>query len=112
MYDLLTIVAGIHPGSPGFSLVRIAPNPGALDHFEATMPHPKGEIRVQYRHDEPRTTLLITLPEGLPGVLEWNGRQYPLRSGEQTLRLPKPLLYPSPNPVRPMGEHRSRPAPE
>jgi len=112
MYDLLTTVAGIHPGSPGFSSVRIAPNPGALDHFEAAMPHPKGEIRVKYRQDEPRATLLISLPQGLPGVLEWNGRQYPLRSGEQTLRLPKPLLYPNPTPARPMGAHRSPPARE
>ena len=112
MYDLLTIVAGIHPGSPGFSSVRIAPNPGALDHFEAAMPHPKGEIRVQYRHDETHATLVISLPQGLPGVFEWNHRQYPLRGGEQTLRLPKPLLYPSPTPERPMGAHRSPPAPE
>jgi alpha-L-rhamnosidase len=112
MYDLLTIVAGIHPGSPGFSSVRIAPHPGALDHFEAAMPHEEGEIRVQYRHDETRATLVISLPQGLPGVLEWNGRQYSLRDGEQTLRLPKSLLYPSPAPVRPMGAHRSPPAPE
>jgi alpha-L-rhamnosidase len=112
MYDLLTIVAGIHPASPGFSSVRIAPHPGALDHFEAAMPHAKGEIRVQYRQEETRATLLITLPQGLPGILEWNGRQYFLHDGEQTLRLPKPPRYPSPVPVRPMGAHRSPPAPE
>jgi hypothetical protein len=89
IYDLLTIVAGIHPSSPGFATVRIAPNPGALAHFEAAMPHQDGEIRVQYRRGEAQATFLINLPPGLPGVLDWNGRQYPLRAGEQILQLPK-----------------------
>jgi alpha-L-rhamnosidase len=110
MYDLLTILAGIHPASPGFSSVRIAPHPGALDHFEAAMPHAKGEIRVKYRQEETRATLLISLPQGLAGILEWNGRQYSLHSGEQTLRLPKQPLYPSPTPERLRGAHRSPPA--
>ena len=87
MYDLLTIVAGIHPTSPGFASVRIAPHPGTLDHFEAAMPHQDGEIRVQYRRNETQANFVITLPQGLPGVLDWNGQQYPLRAGEQTLQL-------------------------
>ena len=89
MYDLLTIVAGIHPSSPGFASVRITPNPGPLVNFEAAMPHEEGEIQVQYTQVEAKATFRITLPKGLPGVLEWNGRQYPLRAGEQTLQLPK-----------------------
>ena len=89
MYDLLTIVAGIHPSSPGFASVRIAPNPGPLANFEAAMPHEEGEIRVQYTQVETKASFRITLPKGLPGILEWNGRQYPLRAGEQTLQLPK-----------------------
>jgi alpha-L-rhamnosidase len=111
LYDLLTIVAGIHPSSPGFASVRIGPSPGALDHFEAAMPHQDGEIRVQYRRDHTYANFLISLPPGLPAVLEWNGKQYPLQAGEQTLRLPKPLLYPSPAPEHPTDAHRSPPAP-
>jgi hypothetical protein len=60
-----------------------------LAHFEAAMPHQDGEIRVQYRRGEAQATFLINLPPGLPGVLDWNGRQYPLRAGEQILQLPK-----------------------
>jgi alpha-L-rhamnosidase len=89
MYDLLTIVAGIHPSSPGFASVRITPNPGALANFEAAMPHEEGEIRVQYKREQTQASFRITLPPGLPGILHWDGRDYPLRAGEQTLQLTK-----------------------
>jgi alpha-L-rhamnosidase len=87
LYDLLTIVAGIHPSSPGFRSVRITPNPTTLEHFEATMPHGDKEIRVAYRRQGTKADFAIALPEGLPGVLVWNGKEYPLHSGEQSLQL-------------------------
>jgi alpha-L-rhamnosidase len=87
LYDLLTIVAGIHSSSPGFRTVRITPNPGTLEHFEATMPHLDKEIRVSYSSQGKKAGFVIELPEGLPGVLVWNGKEYPLHSGEQSLRL-------------------------
>jgi alpha-L-rhamnosidase len=40
IYDLLTLVAGIEPASPGFATVRIAPHLGALPSLKATYPHP------------------------------------------------------------------------
>ena len=87
IYDLLTIVAGIHPGSAGFLSVRIAPNPGTLEHFEASMPLLKGEIRIRYRRDGDKARFTLNLPEGLSGVLIWSGQQYILHSGEQELVL-------------------------
>ena len=48
IYDLLTLVAGIEPASPGFATVRIAPHMGALPSLTATFPHPEGEIKVEY----------------------------------------------------------------
>jgi len=88
IYDLLTIVAGIHPGSPGFASVRISPNPGALTSFDAAMPHEGGDIRVQYTKGEKQSSFHITLPAGLPATLEWNGHDYPLKAGEQTVQIP------------------------
>ena len=88
LYFLLTIVAGIHPGAPGFGSVRITPHPGTLEHFEAAMPHQESEIRVQYHHFGAQADFLITLPSGLPGVLAWQGKEYPLHSGEQSFHLP------------------------
>jgi alpha-L-rhamnosidase len=87
IYDFLTIVAGIHPSSPGFASVRITPHPGALEHFEAVMPHQQGEIQVQYQRDGTKAKFVISLPPGLPGILVWNGQEYGLHSGEQTLQL-------------------------
>ena len=49
IYDLLTLVAGIEPASPGFATVRIAPHLGALPSLSASYPHPgrndRGEVR-------------------------------------------------------------------
>ena len=62
IYDLLTLVAGIEPASPGFETVRIAPHMGELPGLTATFPHPQGEIRVEYRRDGGGLNAKITLP--------------------------------------------------
>jgi hypothetical protein len=87
IYDMLTIVAGIHPASPGFATVYIAPNPGSLEHFEASMPHPRGAIQVHYRHDGEKARFTLTLPEGVTGTMTWMGHEYRLHGGEQELLL-------------------------
>lgn len=88
IYDLVTIVAGIHPAAPGFAAVRIAPHPGMLTHFEASMPHQQGLIRVAYAQEKEQADFTIDLPGNLAGTLEWEGRSYPLHSGRQTMQLP------------------------
>jgi len=87
-YDLLTIVAGIKPGSPGFKTVRIEPHLGALDRLNAAMPHPKGEIAVSYRRLGEKVGASVTLPAGLTGELVWHGKTYLLASGAQELTVP------------------------
>jgi alpha-L-rhamnosidase len=89
-YDLLTIVAGIKPGGPGFRRVRIEPHLGTLDHLEAGLPHPKGPIAVAYRKEAGGVNAIVTLPEGLEGELVWGDETRPLHGGTQTLRLPLP----------------------
>ena len=86
--DLLTIVAGIAPGSPEFKTVRITPHLGPLDHAEATMPTPHGVVSVQYKKTAGEWTATVTLPDGLPGDIDWAGRIIPLHSGEQQVKLP------------------------
>jgi hypothetical protein len=41
-FDLMTIVAGIGPGAPGFRTVAITPHLGKLQHAAASMPTPRG----------------------------------------------------------------------
>lgn len=88
-YDLLTVVAGIHPGEPGFRSVRIEPHLGSLHELHASMPHgSSGAIETAYARKGNAWTATVTLPEGLNGTLLWNGVQHPLHAGRQTLQLP------------------------
>jgi hypothetical protein len=85
IYDLLTLVAGIEPASPGFTTVRIAPHMGALPRLTATFPHPKGEIRVEYTREGGGLNAKVTLPEGLHGTFVFQGREWPLKAGLNTI---------------------------
>ncbi len=87
-YGLFATVLGIRPASPGFRSVRIAPSLGPLRRAVGRMPHPLGEIEVRLeRSGERGLRGEVTLPAGLAGVLEWNGRTLQLRSGRQDVGL-------------------------
>ena len=81
IYDMLTLVAGIEPASPGFATVRIAPHLGALDHLSATFPHPQGDIKVEYRREGSGLDATITLPSTLTGSFVYKGKTQPLEPG-------------------------------
>lgn len=87
-YDLLTVVAGIQPGSPGFKTVRIEPHLRGLHQLNASMPHAGGLIHTVYKLDGSRWKATVTLPQDLSGELVWGGRTYPLHPGSQTVALP------------------------
>jgi alpha-L-rhamnosidase len=89
-YDLLTIVAGIRPVTPGFSTVAIEPNLGALAHVTAVMAHQQGEIKTEYTRTGQGIEADITLPTSLSGALVWQGKRYPLHEGAQHLTLALP----------------------
>ena len=86
--DLLTIVAGIAPGSHGFESVRIAPHLGPLEHASATMPTPKGLVTAAYTKNSKGWSARVTLPENLPGEISWHGQTIQLHAGEQEIQLP------------------------
>lgn len=87
-YDLLRLVAGIRPDAPGFAQVRIEPALGALQTLAAVHPHPAGDIRVQYeRRGTTGVHASIELPAGVDGVFVWDGAEYPLREGRQTVEV-------------------------
>jgi alpha-L-rhamnosidase len=80
-------VAGIEPASAGFHRVRIAPNLGTLGRITATMPHPRGEIRVDLAHGEGRLAGEVDLPPGTPGEFEWAGHRQELAPGVNRIAL-------------------------
>ena len=86
-YGLLATVLGVRPSSPGFRTVRIAPALGPLRKAEGRVPHPRGNIDVSLTRDGAsglRAT--VSLPAGVTGRFEWNGRTAQLHAGSQQLR--------------------------
>ena len=98
IYDLLTLVAGVEPASPGFKTVRIAPHLGDLKELKASFPHPDGLIKVEYHlkpeHPEPGMRggatfyATIDLPGTLTGAFELDGRTWPLKPGVNRIQVP------------------------
>ena len=86
-YDLLTIVAGIRPASPGFKTVRIEPHLGTLGALDATMPHASGPIAVSYHRVGETLEATVTLPPGIPGEFAWRGQTRTLQPGRQSFRV-------------------------
>ncbi len=85
IYDLLTLVAGIEPASPGFRTVRIAPHLGTLPSLTATYPHPDGDIKVDYRVKGAGLDATVTLPAKLTGTFVFGGKSTPLKPGVNTI---------------------------
>jgi alpha-L-rhamnosidase len=85
IYDLLSVVAGVEPASPGFATVRVAPHLGSLPSLTAAYPHPQGMIRVQYTHVNNKLRALVILPGKLTGSFDFEGRSWTLKSGENTI---------------------------
>jgi hypothetical protein len=86
-YGLLATVLGVRPASSGFRTVSIAPALGPLRKASGRVPHPRGDISVALtRVGTEGLAAEVTLPAGLAGRFEWQGRSVPLHAGPQTLR--------------------------
>lgn len=87
-YEFLATVCGIEPASPGFKTVRINPALGNLKEVEGAMPHPAGEIGVKFTKNGKNGLVgEISLPEGLSGEFEYQGKKIALKGGSQKIRL-------------------------
>jgi hypothetical protein len=82
-YDLLTTVAGVEPGTPGFATVRIQPHLGTLTAAKASVATPRGLVVVNYVRSGDSLTADVTLPAGMTGTLHWKGKETSLRPGTQ-----------------------------
>jgi hypothetical protein len=85
-FELFRTVAGIEPASPGYRRVRIAPNLGSLPAIHARVPHPQGEITVDFSVANGSLSGTISLPAGVPGVLVWHGHERQLHPGKNTVK--------------------------
>lgn len=84
VYEFLSTVCGVNPGSPGFATVRIEPFLGDLEFAEGKMPHPKGEISVRLQKTaSDGLSAEIELPFGINGTMYWKGKEAMLQGGKQ-----------------------------
>jgi hypothetical protein len=85
-YHLLATVLGVRPSSPGFRSVVVAPALGPMRKVSGKIAHPAGAIEVRLeRVGASGLRAEIKLPEGVSGILVWNGAHSPLRPGSNRL---------------------------
>jgi len=83
VYEMLALVSGIKPASPGFEAVRIAPDLNGLGEISTEMPHHKGNIQLELKESKNgKLKGRVTLPPGLSGTFAWKGQELPLQPGE------------------------------
>ena len=83
--EFLRTVLGIDSGSPGFGTVRIAPHPGTLTHLAGSVLHALGDILVQGDKKDGHWHFQVTLPAGLTGRFEMDGRTEQLAEGRKEI---------------------------
>ncbi|MDW7690671.1 family 78 glycoside hydrolase catalytic domain [Flammeovirgaceae bacterium SG7u.111] len=87
-FDFLNTICGIAPASAGFKTVEIAPSLGSLENVKGKMPHPLGDILVEFeKGNGDSISGQITLPQGLTGTFKWKGKTMSLKSGKQQVKL-------------------------
>jgi hypothetical protein len=62
-------VMGVEPLQPGYTQIRIAPQPGPLTWASAAIPTPKGPVMVAFKKS-PNLTLFVEIPEGMTAVIQ------------------------------------------
>ena len=86
-YELLSLVCGIKPASPGFKEVLIEPHPGYLNSVEGRVPHPEGYISVSIKQNSGHVEARVELPPGVKGKFRWKNKDIPLHGGSQSFPL-------------------------
>jgi hypothetical protein len=90
-YDLPASVLGIRPARDGWQLARIEPHLGDLSWAEATVPTPRGALRVRCRQSGTGLELRVQLPPGVSADVILPGRpQNVSANGSPVLRGGRP----------------------
>jgi hypothetical protein len=65
-FFLSSYVVGVRPGGPGFEPVVVEPHPADLKWLRATVPTPRGDVRVHWENDAGKPfDLHVWAPEGV-----------------------------------------------
>ena len=83
--EFFRTLLGIDSAAPAFAQVKIEPRLGDIQKIGGTMPHPKGNIKVNYQKNGAALKADIELPAGVTGTLVWGGKSYNLQGGKNTI---------------------------
>lgn len=85
--EFFRIILGIKSDGPYFSEVKIEPNFGDIEEIGGEIPHPDGNIFVDYNNKEDGLIAEINLPENITGTFVWQGQSYVLSGGENIIEV-------------------------
>ncbi|HEY8927834.1 MAG TPA: alpha-L-rhamnosidase C-terminal domain-containing protein [Mucilaginibacter sp.] len=85
--EFFRTVLGIDTYAPGFAKIKIEPHLGDITTIGGEMPHPNGKIAVNYALEKTGWKIRVELPVKTSGIFVWKGKSYPLRAGENELKL-------------------------
>lgn len=85
--EFFRTILGIDSESPGFSKVRIEPHLGDIKSIGGEIPHPNGNIIVQYELKNKKWYIRVELPEAITGTLKWKNKNYQLNPGKNQFQL-------------------------
>jgi hypothetical protein len=77
--EFFRTVLGIDSDAPGFSMVRIEPHLGNITKISGKMPHPEGEISVQYAVSGEKIKAEVNLPQNTTGTFIWKEKKVNLK---------------------------------
>ncbi|HEY3328752.1 MAG TPA: alpha-L-rhamnosidase C-terminal domain-containing protein [Capsulimonadaceae bacterium] len=77
-------IVGIRPAAPGFREISITPQLGSVQHVRSTFPHPLGPVHIEITKTADEISGAVSLPVGLPGVLNLGTKAIHLDSGRLT----------------------------
>ena len=79
--EFFRIVLGIDSDGPGFQKVKIRPHLGKLSQARGKVPHPNGEVSVNYFQVNGKWKAEIMLPKNTTGTFYWKEKSYDLKGG-------------------------------
>lgn len=85
--EFFRIILGIESAAPYFEKVKIEPHLGTIINIGGEIPHPAGKISVQYINSTEELKAEINLPDKITGTFVWKGKNYELKSGDNTIEL-------------------------
>lgn len=83
LFHYLASLLGVRPAEMGFRSVEITPQLGPITSAYGRMPHPRGEVEVEFVVRAGDLEGFVVLPAGVEGTLRWGMKSVPLRPGRQ-----------------------------